>query len=80
MADIYLKHAIDSFIKELLGQMWYTYWEDIADAFKAHGPNCDEEDIREALDRLIEEGFLQHYNGYYALGVLSRRDLRRWCE
>jgi len=80
MADMYLRHALDSFITTTLRQMWYAYWEDILAAVKREGPACEEEDVREALDRLVEEGTLQHYKGYWALSTLTRRDLNRWCE
>ena len=79
MSDIFFQHAIDSYIKDLLKQMWYAYWEDIVSSVAEYGLKCDESDIRESLDRLTEEGYLQYHADYWALGVLSRRDLKRWC-
>ena len=79
MSDLFLRNAIDVFIKDLIAQTMWQYPEDIIEIVKQDGPDCTLEDIQQSLDRLVKDGSLNFFEGYYAEGKLSRREMRRFC-
>lgn len=79
MSDLFINNAIEVFIKDLIDQTMWQYPEDIIEMIEKDGPSCTTEEIRSSLDRLVRNGSLNFFEGYYADGRLSRRAMKRFC-
>lgn len=78
--DLYLHNAIKTRLIDMITQMWNASWSYIVSSFKEYGPQCEESEIREVIDELVKEKFLQPWDTGWALASLSKKTLKEFCD
>lgn len=79
MADIFFDNAIDTAIMETVKAGGAESFECIYYSVKEyHIPQCTEEEVQAALDRLISQRKLKFMKGYYTTLDMDRRSFMRF--